>query len=190
MKDGFVFKKGNPEMMIPWIASLGYQGSVLGVGKFPGKYDLPTGQVAFIELEVDVDTGDIKVLDYVSGVDSGTVVNPLAFQGQLDGYMPGMDLSLREETFVDRSTRRVLNSNMIDYKWRTFNELPRHRNVIMESIPKDADPLCPFGARGGGEQSHTPASPAALMALYNATGIRFTDYPITPEKILEALGKI
>ena len=68
--------------------------------------------------------------------------------------------------------------------------MPNHRFVIMETDPKQADPPCPFGAVGVGEPSLAPATPAITMAIYNAIGVRFTDYPITPAKILKALGKI
>ena len=96
---------------------------------------------------------------------------------------------LREESVVDKATGRMLNPNMIDYKWRLFTELPTHHYVILETTPK-ADPPCPFGAWGVGEPSLAPALPAISMAIYNAIGKRFFEYPITPDKILKALGKI
>ena len=71
---------------------MGWQGSITGVGHFPARYNLPAYQVHFVELEVDVETGEVQLLDYVSATDCGHVINPLAFQGQLDGYFPGVDL--------------------------------------------------------------------------------------------------
>lgn len=188
-RDGVVFVKGAGGKRLPWIGIMGWQNMVTGIGHFPARYNLPTYQVHFVELEVDTETGNIEMLDYLSAVDCGTIVNPLAFQGQLDGYFPGADLALREETVVDKATTRILNPNMVDYKWRLFNEIPPHRNVILESIPEKADPPCPFGARGGGEQSLASAGPAILMAIYNAIGKRFFEYPVTPDRILKALEK-
>jgi xanthine dehydrogenase molybdenum-binding subunit len=78
---------------------------------------------------------------------------------------------------------------MIDYKWRVFPELPAHQFVVLET-PANANPPCPFGAFGAGEPSLAPAIPAITMAVYNAIGKRFFEYPITPDKILKALGKI
>lgn len=190
MKDGWVCVRGQPEKTFPWIAVTGWDGSITGIGYFPSRYDLPTYQIHFVEAEVDIETGEVQLLDYVSAVDCGTIVNPLAFQGQLDGYVPGMDLCLREESVMDKNTGHVLNPNLIDYKWRLFTELPPHRNVILETIAEKADPACPFGARGGGEQSLAPAGPAVLMAVSNAVGTAFFEYPITPDKILKAMGKI
>lgn len=84
----------------------------------------------------------------------------------------------------------VLNPNMIDYKTAPIESEPRHQFVILETPPPKADPPCPFGAFGVGEPSPTPATPAISMAIYNAIGKRFFEYPITPDVILKALGKI
>ena len=99
-------------------------------------------------------------------------------------------MCLREETIMDENTGHMVNPNMIDYKTRTFPEMPNHRFAILESTTKNADPPCPFGAFGVGEPSIAPATPAISMAIYNAIGIRFSEYPITPDKILKALGKL
>jgi CO/xanthine dehydrogenase Mo-binding subunit len=75
---------------------------------------------------------------------------------------------------------------MIDYKWRTFAELPSMRNVILET----PFPTHRFHAIGVGEVSTAPGPSAIAMAVSNAIGRRLYDYPLTPDKILEALGKV
>jgi xanthine dehydrogenase molybdenum-binding subunit len=75
--------------------------------------------------------------------------------------------------------------NMIDYKWRTFSELPEFHNVILET----PFPTHRFRAVGVGEISTSPGPGALLMAASNAVGRRLCEYPLTPEKVLEALGK-
>jgi xanthine dehydrogenase molybdenum-binding subunit len=185
-RDGFVYVRGGGERKLPWVAVMGPMGSITGEGHFPGRSNLPAYQVQFVEVEVDVETGEIELLNLVSSTDCGQIVDPLALQNQLQGFHPGVDLALREETVVDKATGRMLNPNMIDYKVRTFPELPRHQFVILETPPQ-ADPPCPFGAFGVGEPSLAPALPAITMAVYNAIGKRFTDYPITPDKVLKAL---
>jgi CO/xanthine dehydrogenase Mo-binding subunit len=80
----------------------------------------------------------------------------------------------------------MVNSNMIDYKWRTFNDLPEFTNITL-ATPM---PSHRFKAVGVGEISTSPGPSAVLMAVYNAIGVRIMDYPFTPDKVLKALGKI
>jgi xanthine dehydrogenase molybdenum-binding subunit len=188
-KDGMVYVRGENEKRLPWRVIMGRGGTITGEGHFPGGYGIPAYQIQFVEVEVDVETGEVKLLSLVSATDCGQIIEPLALQGQLQGFFPGADLALREESVVDKATGHMLNPNMIDYKWRVFPELPTHQFVILET-PPNADPPCPFGAFGVGEPSIAPTTPAISMAIYNAIGKRFLEYPITPEKILKALGKL
>jgi len=87
---------------------------------------------------------------------------------------------------LDKSGGRILNANMIDYTWRTFPGLPTIRNVILET----PFPSHRFGAVGIGEIATAPGPSAILMAVSNAIGTRIYSYPVTPEKIFKALGKI
>lgn len=187
-KNGMIYVKGNPHIQVPWIAAMGIFRNITGIGNFPGRYNVAVQQVQFIQLEVDLETGKTMVINHLCATDCGKIINPMALKGQLDGYFPGMDLAIREESVWDKNSGRLLNPNMMDYKTRTFNELPDHKIVLLET-PPNADPAVPFGAFGAGEPSLAPAIPAITMALYNATGKWFTDYPITPAAILKALGK-
>jgi CO/xanthine dehydrogenase Mo-binding subunit len=81
---------------------------------------------------------------------------------------------------------RILNANMVDYKWRSFAELPDMEHAILET-PK---PSNLFHAIGVGEITSAPGPSAVLMAVSNAIGVRLHDYPLTPDKVLQALGKI
>jgi len=87
---------------------------------------------------------------------------------------------------LDKAKGRILNPNMIDYRWRTFSELPTIRNVILET----PFPSHRFGAIGIGEITTAPGPTAVNMAVSNAIGKRVHDYPITPDKVLQALGKV
>ena len=188
-KDGMVSIMGHPEATMPWIAAIGFNQCITGVGHFEGAYNVTTHQAQFIEIEVDKETGKVTVLEQICSTDVGKIVNPSALKGQLDGYFPGMDLALREETIWDRSGR-VINGNMIDYKSRTWNEVPRkHKNIVLESAVNNEEHPVPFGAIGGGEPSLAPAIPAITLALYNATGVWFNQYPVTSKEILDALNK-
>lgn len=188
-RDGMVYVKGGRGEKLPWIAVIGWQGVVIGEGHFPGRYNLPTYQIHFVEVEIDVETGRVQPINFVSSTDCGQIIDPLMIQGQMQGFVPGLDLALMEESIMDKSKGYILNPNMIDYKWRTFLDLPNFQSVILETPVDNANPKCPFNARGIGEIALAPAGPAVLMALYNAIGKRFFEYPVTPDKILNALGK-
>lgn len=187
-KDGMVSIKGHPEATMPWIAAIGFNGSITGVGNFSGAYNVLVQQIQFIEMELDKETGKIEVLEQLCATDCGQIVNPDALKGQLDGYFPGIDMAIREETIWDKDGR-IVNPNMIDYKARTFNDMPKHESIILESMADDeyAETKPPFNAFGAGEPSLAPGIPALTLAIYNATGIWFTKYPITPKAIVDAL---
>ena len=109
-------------------------------------------------------------------------------RGQIYGSLgsAGIDTALFEESVLDRTTGHILSGNMMDYKWRTFLDLPEFQNVILETpIPSHR-----FKAIGVGEISTAPGPAAVLMAISNAIGKRIMDYPATPDKILKTLGKI
>jgi xanthine dehydrogenase molybdenum-binding subunit len=124
----------------------------------------------------------------VNATDVGQIIDPQGLEGQLNGCLgsAGLDSALFEETILDRSTGRMLNANMIDYKWRTFSELPPIDNVVLET----PFPTNRFGAIGVGEVATAPGPIAVLIAVSNAIGTWVHEYPLTPDKILRALGKV
>jgi CO/xanthine dehydrogenase Mo-binding subunit len=118
----------------------------------------------------------------------GQIIDPPGLEGQLNGCLGsgGIDSALFEETILDRTTGHILNANLIDYKWRTFPDLPPIDNVVLETpIPSHR-----FKAVGVGEVATSPGPSAVLMAVSNALGTWLHDYPVTPERVLQALGKI
>jgi xanthine dehydrogenase molybdenum-binding subunit len=187
-EDGRVYVKGKPETKISWKKILGVMHTCTGLGRFEPDYSKPNFIILFVEVEVDVETGQIELQQVVPATDVGQIIDPLTLAGQLHGCLgsAGLDTALFEETVLDKETGHILNPNMIDYKWRTFLELPKFRNVILETpIPTHR-----FKAIGVGEISTSPGPGAVLMAASNAVGKRLTEYPLTPDKVLKALGKI
>ena len=167
---------------------MGVTRTVTGFGRFETDYSLSNFMMIFAEVEVDIESGKTDIRKIVAATDCGQIIDPLVLNGQIHGAIGsgGMDTALIEETIQDRTTGHFVNCNMIDYKWSTFLDLPDFQNVILETpIPSHR-----FKAVGVGEIAPAPGPSAVLMAIYNAIGKRIWTYPVTPDKILKALGKI
>jgi xanthine dehydrogenase molybdenum-binding subunit len=184
--DGVVFVKGHPEKRWKWRA-LGYDRTVLGWGRFEPDFTKCNCMMTFVEVEVDTETGQVTLGRVVLATDVGQIIDPPGLQGQLNGCIgsAGIDSAIFEETILNPSTGHILNANLIDYKWRTFAELPGMDHVVLET------PIAThrFHAVGVGEIATSPGPSAVLMAVSNAVGTWLHEYPVTPQRVLEALKK-
>jgi xanthine dehydrogenase molybdenum-binding subunit len=187
-EDGMVYVKGRPDAGIPWRKVLGLMRTITGFGRFDPDYSVPNFLILFTELQVDTETGKVDLLRVVIATDVGQIIDPPSIEGQLHGALgaAGIDTAIFEETILDEASGHILNLNMMDYKWRTFLELPQFQNVILET-PIETHR---YKAVGVGEISTAPGPSAILMAVSNAVGKKMGDYPLTPDKVLTALGKI
>lgn len=187
-EDGMVYVKGRPDAGIPWRKVLGLMHTCTGFGRFDPDYSVPNFLILFAEVQVDTATGKVDLLRVVIGTDVGQIIDPPSIEGQLHGALgaAGIDTAIFEETILDETSGHILNLNMMDYKWRTFLELPQFQNVILET-PIETHR---YKAIGVGEISTAPGPSAILMAVSNALGKKMSEYPLTPDKILTALGKI
>ena len=135
------------------------------------------------EVEVDTETGEVKVVKYNEAGDCGQPINPLSVEGQVEGsIVMAMGQALFEEIKLG-ADGRLVNPNLHDYKVPTMVDIPKIETYAVESY----DPDSPFGAKEAGEGPIQPAIPAILNAIYDAIGVRFTEMPVTPEKVLKAL---
>lgn len=187
-RDGMIFVKGRPEKSIPWRAAMDVTRTIFGYGRHESDYSLCNMLMSFVEVEVDTETGKVDLLQVVNATDIGQIIDPPSLENQLNSCIgsAAIDSAIFEETVLDESNGRMLTGNLIDYKWRTFVDLPKIRNVILET----PFPSHRFGAIGVGEITTAPGPSAVLMAVSNAIGKRMVEYPATPDKILKALGKI
>jgi xanthine dehydrogenase molybdenum-binding subunit len=187
-EDGRVYLRGKPETAIPWIAAMGIDRTFVGFGRYETDYTQPNFMMLFVEVEVDVETGEVKLLHVVSTTDVGQIINPPSLESQFHGTFgsAGMDTALFEESVLDKTTGHIMNGNMIDYKWRTFLDFPTFQTVVLET----PFPTHRFKAIGVGEITTAPGPSAVLMAISNAIGKRVHDYPATPDRILKVLGRI
>ncbi len=136
-----------------------------------------------VELEVDEETGEVRILKMVAVHDVGKVLNRQTLEGQTYGALAqGIGYALFEEVLTEGG--RILNPNFTDYKIPTIEDLAFP--IELDFIESD-DPHGPFGAKGVGEPGLVPTAPAIGNAIWDALGVRINDLPITPEKILWAL---
>jgi xanthine dehydrogenase molybdenum-binding subunit len=185
--DGIVFVKDNPQKNIKWRV-MGNDRTILGYGRFEPDYTMCNCMMSFVEVEVNTETGKVTLLRVVNATDVGQIIDPLGLEGQLNGCIgsAGIDSAIFEETVLDRRTGHIVNANLIDYKWRTFAELPVIEHVVLET----PFPSHRFHAVGVGEVATSPGPSAVLMAVSNAVSTWLYEYPVTPNRVLKALGKI
>ena len=139
----------------------------------------------FAEVSVDIETGQVEVLQVVPVHDVGRVIHPLAAAGQVEGgIQQGIGHTLSENHEIDAVTGKSLNAGFVDYKMALSMDMPPIRTILLEAAP---DPGGPWGAKGIGEDPIIAIGPAIANALYNAIGVRFRHYPITPEDVLNGL---
>jgi xanthine dehydrogenase molybdenum-binding subunit len=136
------------------------------------------------EVEVDMETGQITVLRLACANDVGRAINPMAVEGQIEGGVQmGLGYALSEELIVEEG--RVMNPSLMDYRVFTSADMPPIETIIVETD----DPEGPFGAKGVGEMGGTPTAAAIANAVYDAIGIRLTELPMTPERVLAAIDQ-
>lgn len=182
--DGLIFVKGKPEKAIKWRA-MGNDRTIMGYGRFEPDFTMCNMIMCFVEVEVDTETGKVGLLRAVNTTDIGQVIDPVGLAAQLNSCWgsAGIDSAIFEESILDRRTGHMVNANLIDYKWRTFAELPVAEHVALET----PFPSHRFRAVGIGEIATAPGTTAVLMAVSNAIGTWLHEYPTTPDRVLRAL---
>jgi CO/xanthine dehydrogenase Mo-binding subunit len=136
-----------------------------------------------IELEVDTETGHVRITRMINVVDAGRALNPKIVETQLSGgSIMQIGFTMTEKMELDAG--QVTNASLADYKIPGFHDIPPViENEFVESEQRDG----PFGAKGVGESSTFGVSPAVANAIYDAVGVRLTELPMTPEMVYRAL---
>ncbi len=133
---------------------------------------------------MDESTGRVRVLKIIAAHDVGRALNPAKIEGQLEGgCLQGQGYALTEQYRVKQGMH--LTRNLGQCRIPTIKDVPDIEFVIVE----DPEPNGPLGAKGIGEIAMIPVTPAIVNAIYDAVGVRITDLPATPDRILEALKK-
>jgi CO/xanthine dehydrogenase Mo-binding subunit len=161
-------------------------GEPVDLGRGSGKVfpDYTFGAHA-VEVEVDTDTGAVRVLKHVAAHDVGRAINPQSAEGQIQGgAVMGLGYGLMEEVILDRGVN--LTTSFASYLIPTTLDVPDVEPLVVES----GEGLGPFGARGIGEPPIGPPAAALANAIEDATGARVTTLPLTPERVARALGLV
>jgi xanthine dehydrogenase YagR molybdenum-binding subunit len=141
------------------------------------------GGVQFAEVEVDTETGFVTIRKVLAVQDCGLIVNKLTCESQINGgIIQGIGYALYEQRVMDRATGVVLNPNFETYKLPNGADVPEIEIVLLDMPER--------GVIGVGEPCHIPTAAAIANAIANAIGVRVNSLPITPDKILAALGKL
>ena len=196
-----VFEKGNPDNFIPWeeaaTAFFSKNGPLTGRGHYSppeglgGKYKgaaVGTSpafsfSASVCEVEVDMETGKVRIINFWDAHDCGTAINPMAVEGQVEGaVVMGMSETLLENEVFD-SNGKMRNPDLHNYLIATSADVPTIKSVIVDSY----EPAGPFGAKEVGEGATLPVLGAIANAVADAIGVRIFELPITPEKVLNAI---
>jgi len=194
-KNGMIFQKDNKLNTIPWFQAFQEMGLMGPIYDLVGYYSHETGSGAcaaetgatFASLDVDTETGHLSNIKIVHAQDVGKALFPKAVEGVFLTIHHGVEASGGgAEMILDPQTGKQINNNWVDYPVATILD-SEVEPVIIEGQP---DETHPYGASGIGQGNQNGIAPAIANAVYNAIGVRIKDVPITPEKILRALGKI
>jgi len=192
LRDGKVMVRGVPEkyVTLPRIAAntmnfgAPYE-PVFGRGRSANRVASPTFAAHLAKVAVDPETGEVRVLDYVAAQDVGRAINPAEVEGQIHGgVVQGIGWALFEGMTYDESGQ-LLTATLMDYALPLSLDVPPITPLLVE-VPSG---LGPFGARGVGEPPVVPVAAAIANAIKDAVGVRLTQLPMTPERVLSALNE-
>ena len=190
-KDGRVFEVDNPSNGLTFGEILHHpdiylrgDNVIITKATYSVPQFIPPYGSQFAEVEVDTETGEVKVIKMVASSDVGRAIHPKSVEGQLEGGIHmGIGFALAEELKLDPSTGAPLNPNFLDYKLYRAGDMPELEIIIVEPI----DPYSVYGVKGVGEMTVIATAPAVRNAIFNATGAKVFKLPLTSENVFEAL---
>ena len=160
-------------------------GPIAGYARINAQGAAPSFATHIADVEVDPETGKVTVVRYTAIQDAGRAIHPSYVEGQNQGGVAqGIGWALNEEYIYD-DDGKLQNAGFLDYRMPVASDLPMIDTVIVE-VP---NPRHPYGVRGVGETPIVPPMAAIANAMADATGVRFTDLPMSPPKVLKALDE-
>ncbi len=191
LEPGKVIVKNNPakSVTIKEVARKMGNNMIVGHGfreENPSGYSACTFGAQFAEVEVDTSTGNVKVIKLVAAHDSGRMMNITTAENQVQGaVIQGIGMALTEERIMDKKSGKMLNASYGGYHIPTIDQIPE---IVTYFVNKPDNTLNHAGVKGLGEPPHVPTAAAIANAVYNAIGKRIYEIPITPDRVLKALG--
>jgi CO/xanthine dehydrogenase Mo-binding subunit len=153
-------------------------------------YSMPNISYGYVAqavlVEVDTETGHVRLVDVISADDVGKAINPQQIVGQIEGAVVQAAGYAILENFVQEGGY-VQTQHLSTYLIPTVLDIPDRVQSLILEYP---DPRGPWGARGMAEMPYLPLSPAIIAAVHGATGVWFLEFPLTPERVLRGLGKV
>jgi xanthine dehydrogenase YagR molybdenum-binding subunit len=192
VRDGRVQVKGAPERGLDVAEVTGNIAPhmIIGQGarsKNPDDVTIRTPGAQCVEVEVDVESGEVTVLRVVAAHDCGRIVNPLLADSQVIGAVTqGLGFALFEERVVDAARGVVLNPNLEEYKVPTVADIPHIQHARVDLADTKANPT---GSKGIGEPPLIPTAPAIANAIFDAVGVRIREAPLSRRRLLDALAE-
>ena len=160
-------------------------GPLNATGSLETKGHGPAFSTQLCDLEVDPETGRVTILRYTTAQDAGTAIHPSYVEGQMQGGVAqGIGMAINEEYIYDQKGK-MENPGFLDYRMPVASDLPMIETIIVE-VP---NPRHPYGVRGVGEVGIVPPLPAVANAIHDAVGVRLTEAPMSPVKVLKALNQ-
>lgn len=188
LQGGHCCRRGHPKQMVSFsdlARGASARAQPIEVQSYMNATQVPSEgsfSAAVAEVEVDVETGQTHLLRLTTGHDVGTVLNPLAHQGQIEGgVIQGMGYALMEELIGEEG--RITTASLGEYKLPNIKDIPRLKTVLV----KDEVGPTPFQGKEIGESPIVPVAAAIANAVYDAIGVRIMDLPVTAEKVYGAL---
>ncbi len=203
-RDNKVFLKDDPSVSVPWNEAAARYFSLNGPLTGRGHYSPPEGlggtykgaavgtspaysfSATVCEVEVDMETGKVKVLNFWDAHDCGTAINPMLVEGQVEGavVMSMSEVLIENEVFDKKG--KMVNADLHNYLIATSADTPEIDSTIVDSY----EPEGPFGAKEVGEGATLPILGALANAITDAIGARVFELPITPERVLKAIESV
>lgn len=189
IKDGWVHVKGSEDRGLNFrdvykVASMAEGGPMMASASVPMQGTTLQFAPQVVEVEVDPETGEIKIIDVTVVQDVGFALNPMSVEGQLEGgATQALGYGMAEQMQFDPKTGRNTNPGFLDYKIPSSADIPHIKTVLVEVPAKDTL----YGARGVGEPPIVATATAVANAVADAIGTHITALPLTPERVLQAI---
>ena len=157
---------------------------IVGRSDYTPPTNAPPFGAQFAEVEVDPETGEVRLLNLIAAHDVGKALNPAVVEGQIQGgAAQGIGYGMMEEVVFDAESGRTLTSDFAQYEIPTSMDTPE----ILPLLVEEGEPTGPYGAKGVGEPGIVPTAPAIANAVFDAIGIQVTEIPVTAERVIEAI---